>query len=237
MKKEINSKSKRKWVAGGLAAFASIALLTTGFATWVVGTQEDKKDASVNVTVDTAKNQTLTFDFSLSDSAIVLAEKAEVSVGFVKASGKEVVEKPLVVTIDKFVIKYGNDSVLKPTKVTFSIESSWNTVSENKIGEKRTGDSWTYLTAPTLELPAATGDEEGVKTITVASGKELTFSWGSFFGDKSPCEFYNEKFTNAADQTTENAQLIVDELTAMKKAFSDHGNTLTLRATLSADPA
>ena len=68
MKKEINSKSKRKWVAGGLAAFASIALLTTGFATWVVGTQEKEENVQVGVTVDTAQNQTLTFDFSLSDS-------------------------------------------------------------------------------------------------------------------------------------------------------------------------
>ncbi|MDY6063780.1 MAG: hypothetical protein SPI51_02080, partial [Candidatus Enterosoma sp.] len=148
MKKEINSKSKRKWVAGGLAAFASIALLTTGFATWVVGKQEEDKVVQVGVTVDTAQNKTLTFDFSLSesDSAIVLAEAETVSDGFVKASGSEVVAKPLVVTIDKFVIKYGNESALKPTKVTFSIESAWNTVSESKIGDKRTGGPWTYLT-------------------------------------------------------------------------------------------
>lgn len=237
MKKEINSKSKRKWVAGGLAAFASIALLTTGFATWVVGTQETNKNVEVGVTVDTAENQTLTFDFSLSksDSAIVLAEASPVDAGFVKASGSEVVEKPLVVTIDKFVIKYGNESAVKPTKVTFSIDSSWNTVTDagNKIGDKRTGSSWTYLTAPTLELPAATG-AGSVKTITVTTGTELAFSWGTFFGEgTSPCEFYNEKFKEASDQTTENAQLIVDELAAMKKAFEDNGNKLTLKATLS----
>ena len=236
MKKEINSKSKRKWVAGGLAAFASIALLTTGFATWVVGTQETNKDVEVGVTVDTAENQTLTFDFSLSDSAIVLAEASEVSSGFVQASGSQVVEKPLVVTIDKFVIKYGNESTLKPTKVTFSIESAWNTVSDsgNQIGDKRTGGPWTYLTAPTYSLPTATGDGS-VKTITISTGTELTFSWGTFFGEgKSPCEFYNDKFKNAPDQTTENAQHIVDELAAMKKAFADNGNKLTLKATLSA---
>ena len=236
MKKEINSKSKRKWVAGGLAAFASIALLTTGFATWVVGRQETNKDVEVGVTVDTAENKTLTFDFSLSesDSAIVLAEASTITDGFVKASGSEVVEKPLVVTIDKFVIKYGNESTLKPTKVTFSIESSWNTVTENKIGAKRTGSSWTYLKAPTLDLPPATGDS--VKTITVATNTELSFSWGTFFGEgTSPCEFYNEKFSNASDQTTENAQAIVDELAAMKKAFETNGNKLTLKATLSAE--
>ena len=237
MKKEINSKSKRKWVAGGLAAFASIALLTTGFATWVVGTQEKEENVQVGVTVDTAQNQTLTFDFSLSDSDIVLAEASPVDAGFVQASGSQVAAKPLVVTINKFEIKYGEQSELKPTKVTFSIESAWNTVSESKIGDKRTGGPWTYLKAPTLKLPAATG-EGSVKTITVTTGTELAFSWGTFFGEgTSPCEFYNEKFKEASDQTTENAQLIVDELAAMKKACEDNGSKLTLKATLSSDAA
>ena len=43
MKKEINSKSRRRWIMGGLAAFASVALLTTGFAVWVVGGNETQK--------------------------------------------------------------------------------------------------------------------------------------------------------------------------------------------------
>ena len=59
MKKEINSKSRRKWIMGGLAAFASVALLTTGFAVWVVGSQKMSDKGDVSVTVDTGapKNQ------------------------------------------------------------------------------------------------------------------------------------------------------------------------------------
>ena len=61
MKKEINSKSRRKWIRGGLAGFASVALLTTGFAVWVVGVQKDKANGDVKVNVDTAQNANITF--------------------------------------------------------------------------------------------------------------------------------------------------------------------------------
>ena len=79
MKKEINSKSRRKWIRGGLAAFASVALLTTGFAVWVVGVQKNKVNGDIGVTVDTAQNESVVFKFNLdsADSAIELKENVE----------------------------------------------------------------------------------------------------------------------------------------------------------------
>ncbi len=74
MKKEINSKSRRKWIMGGLAAFASVALLTTGFAVWVVGVTQTEKDGDVMVDVDTARNDNVTFEVTLSDNKIALQE-------------------------------------------------------------------------------------------------------------------------------------------------------------------
>ena len=65
MRKEINSKSKRKWVAGGLAAFASVALLTTGFATWVVINNNVTDSKDIGVTVDTASNESVDFTMTL----------------------------------------------------------------------------------------------------------------------------------------------------------------------------
>ena len=79
MKKEINSKSKRKWVAGGLAAFASIALLTTGFATWVVGNTSLKDEETVTVNVDTAVNKNIEFTATIDDAEIKLGEKSSVT--------------------------------------------------------------------------------------------------------------------------------------------------------------
>lgn len=74
MKKEINSKSRRKWIMGGLAAFASVALLTTGFAVWVVGVTRTGSDNDVKIDVDTARNDNVTFEVTLSDNKIALQE-------------------------------------------------------------------------------------------------------------------------------------------------------------------
>ena len=74
MKKEINSKSRRKWIMGGLAAFASVALLTTGFAVWVVGVTQTEQKGDVTVDVDTARNDNVTFEVTLSDNKIALQE-------------------------------------------------------------------------------------------------------------------------------------------------------------------
>ena len=110
MKKEINSKSRRKWIRGGLAAFASVALLTTGFAVWVVGVQKDKANGDVKVNVDTARNENIEFTAKLKDATIRLAEPAEVNETgkFVKTNTLAENEKQdFDISFDSFTIKVG----------------------------------------------------------------------------------------------------------------------------------
>lgn len=78
MRKELKSKSRRKWLLGGSLAFASVALLTTGFATWVIGTQKTSGDGQLNIGVDTAQDNSVELTFSLdeSDKKIFVAEDA-----------------------------------------------------------------------------------------------------------------------------------------------------------------
>lgn len=79
----IRSSSKRKWVVGGAVIFAAAALLTTGFATWIVGAQNNLSTGNVNVSVDTAENNFLEFDFDIAttgehfDHEISLSESKE----------------------------------------------------------------------------------------------------------------------------------------------------------------
>jgi hypothetical protein len=244
MKKEINSKAKRKWIMGGLAAFASIAMLTTGFAVWVVGVQQNEQSKDVGVTVDTATNASLTLNMVLSDSSIVLAEPEEVSGDhFVSASGEEVVANPLQISFSKIEIKYGKQSTLQPTKIEFSIDEGTKEdpktsvkVTDSKLvgDQKRSGTGWTYLEAPgeiTLPKqgdPEFKNDDKGT-TITL-SGKTIDFKWGTFFDGKSPCEYYNSLFNKKADQTYENTLLVQQELDGMYKALN--GNQITLKAEL-----
>lgn len=207
MKKEINSKSRRKWIRGGLAAFASVALLTTGFAVWVVGVQQKANNKDIGVTVDTAQNNSLYFDAKLTDADIVLAEATEVTEGFVQAkketSGTTVVENPLRITFSEITINYGDSLEEKPTKIQFSIDNdatgkvgdsekeySKVTTTVNETG--RTGNSWTYIDAPKeIILPtAATSkdtakfEQDASKNVTITmTGLTVDFLWGSYFGN------------------------------------------------------
>ena len=53
--KQVLKSIKRKYLVGGIAAFAGVSLLTTGVATWVIGANSTaQKD--VTVTVDGKNN-------------------------------------------------------------------------------------------------------------------------------------------------------------------------------------
>lgn len=75
MRKSLKSISKRKWIVGGLLFFGGAALLTTGFATWVIGTQILSDRDNLNIVVDTAKNESISISAELSDNSIHLREK------------------------------------------------------------------------------------------------------------------------------------------------------------------
>lgn len=176
MKKEINSKSRRKWIMGGLAAFASVALLTTGFAVWVVGVQKDKVNGDIGVTVDTAQNESVLFDAALldGDKSIVLGEPAEITTGFVRNSEKK---EDLTVTFSKFEISVGqavvnNFNQIKLSLITDPKEENGGkfdgkTFVDNKAemakldkkitGDKRPETNATYfdLVTETIDLPTA----------------------------------------------------------------------------------
>ena len=59
MKKDLKSKSKRKWIVGGVLLFGGVALLTTGFATWAIGVNQTKQNLGTNVTVEGTVNESV----------------------------------------------------------------------------------------------------------------------------------------------------------------------------------
>ncbi len=75
MKKEMNGKSRRKWVVGGAMVFGSIALLSTGFATWVIGAINNSADAELDVAIDTVSNDSITVTAKATDAKILIADE------------------------------------------------------------------------------------------------------------------------------------------------------------------
>lgn len=178
MRKELKSKSRRKWLLGGSLAFASVALLTTGFATWVIGTQKPSGDDQVHIGVDTVEDKSveLTFNLDADNNVITVAEDAE------KSSNTNLpIEKTVTpnwnIKIQDLSIAVGETlyNSLKAKqkekqeagqdldlKIAFELqkgvtEGNINSVTNDIVGG-RTGSSWNYIDLATKEFNVALPD-------------------------------------------------------------------------------
>lgn len=271
MKKEINSKSRRKWIMGGLAAFASVALLTTGFAVWIVGVQKDKANGDVKVNVDTARNENIEFTAKLKDSIIRLAEPTVVNETgkFVKTDAfTDDKKQDFDISFDSFVIKVGkgvaaNYDCVKLSLITNPSDEDGKTADVNyvdnlavkdEIGTLAQADGLTKkrvakgtyfdLAETVIDLPTGTTldsatvltrkEENSYITYTMATDQTFAnfFKWGTFFGEVSPCTFYNKVFADKTNQTIENADLVKKEFDAMYNKYNDAKTSICLHMEL-----
>ena len=216
MRKELKSKSRRKWLLGGSLAFASVALLTTGFATWVIGTRQTSGDGKVNIGVDTAKDNSVELTFSLddTDNKIFVAEDAG------NSNSNLTIER---------------DEKEADTKPDWSIKIK-DLVTDDKVGVRTGLSSWNYIELAKskfdVTLPAsypAGGKIYDINDTPNNPDKTFSFNWGSYFGEKAPSDFYKEKEGSKGGQTLrEYYQKALQELQAMKTALN--GGELTLTA-------
>lgn len=235
MRKEMNSKSKRKWVAGGLAAFASVALLTTGFATWIVGTNKlSSEHDGLTVNVDTAQNASIELIATLSDSSLKFAE-TEIF-GSDKFVRSDTSDGDLKITFSELKIVYGTESGFNPTLETCKLQFTLLQINGEDAATKNTvvyssssdifgrDGSKTYIEAPkevnlnSASVGSASTGSGGAKTYEFIQ-KDFYFRWGSAFENKSPCTYYNEKFnaeSGAPAKNAENAAVVYNELAALK---------------------
>ena len=189
MKKSLKKSSYRKAVINGLLIFGGIALLTTGFATWVIGASNTKDDMNnTNVTVDTAKrnNITLTVEVSGTDNGVHVGEDTT------KGSGN-------FLKVDGNTDSGQGEITLKPTDFVVNIDHKVKITSDTANAVHQEGDGeFTYIdisAQSTLLVSSFTSKvEEGGTTYTY-TGKDVTlFEWGTFFDKKSPSEFYNDLY-------------------------------------------
>lgn len=166
MKKEINSKSRRKWIRGGLAAFASVALLTTGFAVWLVGVQKTKVNGDVTVNVETAKNENIEFNAKLKDSDIRLSEPTTVNGtgDFVKTETIDDNKEDFDISFESFVIKVGKGVSGDYDCVKFSL-----TTTPSEDDGKTAGVEYVDNLAVKDELQTL-AQAQGLETKRVANG-------------------------------------------------------------------
>lgn len=250
MRKELKSKSRRKWLLGGSLAFASVALLTTGFATWVIGTQKTSGDGQVHIGVDTAKDNSveLTFNLDENDDKIFVAEGVGDSNSnlTIERDESEADTKP------DWDIKIKNLNIVvgetfyeslkgKDLKIVFELQKGVtedkNSVTDDKVGVRTGSSSWNYITLKkkefSVDLPLSYpvgGKIYDINETPNNPDKTFSFDWGSYFDGKAPSEFYKEKEGSKGEKTLrEYYQQALQELQAMKTALN--GGDLKLTAT------
>lgn len=250
MRKELKSKSRRKWLLGGSLAFASAALLTTGFATWVIGTRQISGDGQVHIGVDTAKDNSveLTFELDNTDDKIFVAEgvgNSNSNLTIERDESEADIKPDWDIKIKGLNIAVGEtfyESLKgKDLKIVFELQKGVNaaedknSVTDDKVGVRGGQEisSWNYIKLAKSEfdvtLPKAYPAGGKIYDINdTPDNKTFSFTWGSYFGEKAPSDFYKEKEGSKGSQTLrEYYQKALQELQAMKTALNDGELNLT----------
>lgn len=228
MKRNIKNSSKRKWIVGGVAFFGAVALLTTGFATWVIGVNQTESGLEVGVTVDSAKNESVNFTANVKENdTLTLAEDTTEN----NASGPQdnIIKIEDAATPDfTVIVEYTVDigSSLKATSITFRMTpiTATSALSSTEVssGLEDRGTNYiefasTHSAEYTYDInPDITSDSE-----TKKGEVTLTFEWGDFFGDTTPTGYYNN--LTYTDKVAA-ASKIEKELLDMKTAFASKIN-------------
>lgn len=262
MKKEMNLKSRRKWIMGGLAAFASVALLTTGFAVWVVGVSNKDVSSDVNVTVDTAANKSVSFEMKILDTKNTLKLAESKATAEANKDAKKIIhidddstnyeEYPLSLSI-QYTISYGAAYVKDFDAISFEIInnpeskegvkycSSIVGVDGIKLGTatetasfKRSNESnLTYIDVPeNITLGDFKKDDHSNFNLTGTA--TINFKWGTFFdGAASPATFYNGR-VDVSNASKQTKDTLATEITEELDAMHKqmNGNTLQVKASL-----
>lgn len=226
MRKELKSKSRRKWLLGGSLAFASVALLTTGFATWVIAVSAKTKNTDTNVNVDTVRNESIVLTYTLdeNDKSIYLGENVAVSDGNLQYEINKEKNKvaDFQITLKDVKVTWGKDFSQEVKSLDFSLPETYksdelpqtevtslNLVSKDKdkIGRSDwTEGNKTYVDLAENQNQAFPGnDSEKVKLdgnayVWNIGDVTLKFKWGSFFNNaETLTEFYNGKISAETD--------------------------------------
>lgn len=211
MAKLTRNSYKRKIILFGVIVFMSIALISTGFAAWVMS-QEKKQSKSGNVTVGavTEGNIEVILD-ELTVKDFKFEPKESDTTGRVRNDGTNF--ESLTVTVTGTI---KNTQFLKEATIKMNVKDAV------KQAE----------TAGYIILPEC-ANSEVVLTLTGSGTNEkkfsynITFKWGSKFGGENPGEYYDSAAFNPSEEELNGFEGTQEEkITAYIKSVLDAFHTL-----------
>lgn len=207
-KRQTRKSYKRKKIILGVCLFASVALVSTGFAAWVLSTQQEV-NADGNISVGTVTGQAIeiknvTIDDKTPgsngkvDANFVFDSKDDNEGRVQKESNQTEFEKLSIVV--KGEITPANFVKQESASISIQLPSGVvDAISKNYINiptgfTKVESETNTY----SKKLNLSTKEEDS--TILVFE-ETIAFTWGTFFEGVNPCEYYDTEYFTDEDKT------------------------------------
>lgn len=186
---------KRKKIVLGVSIFASISLISTGFAAFVIANNADaNKDG--NVVVGTVKDAAIGFvGVKQSDDSFVFDCKIDDNSGRVYYEDEGNGGERLTITITGGItnpdyLKSGTIKMVVPDSVTAAVAANYIELPDCVEKEQ---------SLPFTEYTVVEGDEFNTSTDKVAANTKLkkfsydiTFKWGTAFNGMNPGKYFDE---------------------------------------------
>ncbi len=256
MKKTVHSRSRSRWLVGGILFIGAAALAGTGFSVWIVSNSVVETEGKVSIDyVDTAENQTVQLNATISDTeSLSITEKYAKEDykgnGTCYVTNNSDEDTDFEVTISGISVTAGT-SYLESHKITGIevtmytwVNSSGNAVvwqptdTDDDLLGSRSGDSYTYIELDTDTTKLVFGNDNfktqgGSSNATYSYDNDwkVSFKWGSFFNGVSPCTYYNTVLNdeNGVAPTIANLDNVTSELNTMHENLTDTVITLSIK--------
>lgn len=186
---------KRKKVVLGVSIFASIALISTGFAAFVIANNaEDNKDG--NVVVGTVKDAAIGFvGVKQSAGSFVFDCKADDNSGRVYYQDEGNGGERLTITITGGItnpdyLKSGTIKMTVPDSVTAAVAENYIVLPD--CVEEEQSLTFTEYTVVADDAFNTSTDKVAVGTKLKTFSYDITFKWGTAFKGMNPGEYFDE---------------------------------------------
>ena len=212
----LKNKRKQTYILFGVVCFAALSLATVGFSTWIVVTIEDKTDVTATITTEGSTNKTFTVDATPTKSKINI-DCATNTEGIISSNGTSNKNMTIGMT---YSIAASTNCTFNKIDLSVKVTQGSNTNNINiptllgtsKVDDSPTTDIFgrtistysnlTYLSISSTEyinkdnlFSVDSNSLSGYNLYTYTdNGFAITF--GSFFDNTTPEEFYNEKLSS-----------------------------------------
>lgn len=185
---------KRKTLTLAISVFALLAIISVGFASWVITRQDQNKDANGSITVETINGEVNYLEEATiaKDDIIHFGTPATMNIENAWLTASSAKTQDLTATLkivltknladgEKINLTFKADESDSTKKAAYdaAITANYITKPVFKMGE----NSVTELTSANFSQNTSTQKYEAVVTIA--------FDWGAAFGGQNPYDYYN----------------------------------------------